>query len=514
MRIPIIETSAANAGQLEADVLIAGAGAAGLYAALNVPSTFRCIILDKSGEEVSNSMYAQGGISAVTQYDDVLREGHVKDTLIAGAGLCDEAAVRTLVSEAAENIDRLIALGVPFDRKDGELLRTREGGHQERRILHCGGDATGLHLTETLLEQARKRKNIRLIHHVLLTDILTDEYGVTGALALTGDDEMLLIKTRRIILATGGIGRIYEDSTNAVCATGDGMAAALRAGVTLKDMEFVQFHPTVLYGPDEEGRSFLVSEALRGEGARLKNSAGVYFMQDVHPMADLAPRDIVARAIFRELTLSKQKLVYLDITHQPRAFLEERFPTIFAECLRRGMDISKDNIPVHPIQHYMMGGVATGLYAETSLPGLYACGETACTGIHGANRLASNSLLECIVFGRRAALHAAALSLPDALPGYVLGCGKTPKQESYSAAKERIRAIMSARCGIIRDEAGLSAAEGELMEIEDRLKKTDLRTRDAVEALNMAQVALSIVKAARARKHSIGAHYRSDSEEE
>ena len=513
MRIPTIE-AAANAGQLEADVLIAGSGAAGLYAALSFPPAFRCVVLDKSGGKVSNSMYAQGGISAVTQYDDFLREGHVTDTLVAGAGLCDENAVRALVSEAAENIERLISLGVPFDRKNGELLRTREGGHQERRILHCGGDATGLYLTQTLLEQAKRRENIQFIHCALLADILADESGVTGAVVLTGNDETLLIKTRRIILATGGIGRIYEDTTNAICATGDGMAAAHRLGLPLQDMEFVQFHPTVLYGPDEEGRSFLVSEALRGEGARLKNSAGDYFMQGVHPMADLAPRDIVARAIYRELTKSGEKIVYLDITHQPRAFLEERFPTIFAECLRRGMDISKDCIPVHPVQHYMMGGVATGLSAETSLPGLYACGETACTGVHGANRLASNSLLECIVFGRRAALHAANLSLPDTAPKYAPGRKGTPELESYAAVKERIRSIMSARCGIIRDEANLAAAEGELSEIKRMLNNTALHTRDDVEALNMAQVALLIAKAARARKTSIGAHYRSDSEEE
>ena len=514
MRIPIIETSAANAEQLEADVLIVGAGAAGLYAALNFPRTFRCVILDKSGEKISNSMYAQGGISAVTQVDFALREGHMTDTLVAGAGLCNEAAVRTLVNEAAENIERLIDLGVPFDRKYGELLRTREGGHQERRILHCGGDATGLHLTKTLLEQVKQRDNIQLLHYVLLTDILNDECGVTGALALSGDNETLLIKTRRIILATGGIGRIYQDTTNAICATGDGMAAALRTGVTLKDMEFVQFHPTVLYGANEEGRSFLVSEALRGEGARLLNSAGDYFMQGVHPMADLAPRDIVARAIFRELMKSKQKLVYLDITHRPRTFLEERFPTIFAECLRRGVDISRDYIPVHPVQHYMMGGVKTGLYAETSLPGLYACGEAACTGVHGANRLASNSLLECIVFGRRAALHAVDLSLPDMPPKYMPGGKGIPVQENHIATIERIRSIMSTRCGIIRGEADLSAATAELSEIEDRLKKTSLHTKIAVEALNMAQVALCIATAARGRKNSIGAHFRSDSEED
>ncbi len=509
-----MKASAAHTGELDADALIAGSGAAGLYAALNFPKSFRCVVLDKSGGNISNSMYAQGGISAVTQADFALREGHVTDTLIAGAGLCDEAAVQVLVSEAAENIERLISFGVPFDRKDGELLRTREGGHQERRILHCGGDATGLHLTQTLLEQAQKCENIRFIHNTLLTDILADGHGVAGAVVLTEDDETLLIQTRRIILATGGIGRIYSDTTNALCATGDGMAAAYRLGLKLRDMEFVQFHPTALYGPDEEGRSFLVSEALRGEGGRLLNSAGVFFMQGVHPMADLAPRDIVARAIFRDLVASKQKHVYLDITHRPRTYLEERFPTIFAECQRRGVDISKDYIPVHPVQHYMMGGVPTGLYAETSLPGLYACGETACTGVHGANRLASNSLLECIVFGRRAALHAADLSLPDASPEHVPVRSGTPKQENYTAVKERIRFIMSTHCGIIRDEAGLIAAESALMEIEHALLTANLHTKGAVEALNMAQVALSIVKAARARKKSIGAHYRSDNEEE
>ena len=514
MRIPILQTFVTNAEDTETDVLIAGCGAAGLYAALSLPSHFRCTILNKAGEGVSNSMYAQGGISAVTQYDETLWERHILDTLTAGAGLCDADAVRVLVTEATENMERLIALGVPFDRKDGELLRTREGGHTERRILHCGGDATGLYLTQTLLEQAKRQKNIRFVHGALLTDILTDANGVTGALALMGDNGTLRIKTRRILLATGGIGRVYEESTNALCATGDGMAAALRAGVALRDMEFVQFHPTVLAGPTEDGRSFLVSEALRGEGARLVNAKGDYFMQGKHPMADLAPRDIVARAIFGELIDSGEKLVYLDITHQPRAFLEERFPTIFQECLRRGIDLSKDRIPVHPIQHYMMGGIATGLHGETSLPGLYACGETACTGVHGANRLASNSLLECIVFSRRAALHAANLTLPDAPPGYMLCCEGDRELASYADIKARIRAVMRMRCGIIREETGLQEAVSELHEIETLLKKTSIHTKDAVETLNMAQVALSIATAAQARKTSIGAHYRSDSKEE
>lgn len=506
--------STENALTIETDIVIAGCGLAGLYAALSLPPEMKCIILNKDGKEVSNSIFAQGGISAVTQYDEILRKGHREDTFVAGAGLCNKEAVDILVKEAAENIERLIELGVPFDRKDGELLKTREGGHRERRILHCGGDATGLHITKTLLERAMNRKNITFIDHTLITDILSDEAGVTGALVLKENKEVLLINARRIILASGGIGRIYAGSTNAVSATGDGMALALRAGIALKDMEFIQFHPTVLWGSDSTGRSFLVSEALRGEGARLMNSKGVYFMDRAHPMADLAPRDIVARAIWAELEKSGEPCVYLDITHKGRGFLKERFPTIFAECIKRGIDISKSPIPVHPLQHYVMGGIPTGLYGETSLKGLYACGETACTGVHGANRLASNSLLECIVFGRRAAIHASELSMPEGKNTDIPNCTKKTEKMDFQAISNRIQFIMTAYCGIIRDGEGLSKAVKELKEISLTLEHSLLNTKEAIEAYNMSLVALSIGEAAKKREKSIGAHYRIDSRED
>lgn len=503
-----------NAVSIETDIMIAGCGAAGLYAALSLPPEIKCIILNKDGKEVSNSIFAQGGISAVTQQDEFLRKGHIEDTLLAGAGLCNEEAVRILVSEAAENIEKLIEFGVPFDRKNGELLKTREGGHRERRILHCGGDATGLYITKTFLEKAMQRDNIKFIDYALITDILSDDRGVTGALILKENKEVLLINTRRIILASGGIGRIYSGSTNALSATGDGMALALRAGAALKDMEFIQFHPTVLCGSDSSGRSFLVSEALRGEGARLMNSKGIYFMEDAHPMADLAPRDIVARAIFSELEKSGDNCVYLDITHRDRDFLKERFPTIFTECMERGIDISEKPIPVHPLQHYIMGGIKTGLYGETALKGLYACGETACTGIHGANRLASNSLLECLVFGRRAALHASALSPSEGKKHHISNCSMGREKADWKEISEKIQFIMTNCCGIIRDGKCLSKAIKELKAISNTLENSLLNTKDAIETFHMSLVALAVAEGAMKREKSIGAHYRKDSKED
>jgi len=510
MNKPILQAEPASLVRVRADVVVAGCGVAGLYAALNLDQRLECALLDKAGDDISNSMYAQGGISAVTQYDKAPRASHIADTLTAGAGLCDEAAVKVLVDEAADNVKRLIALGVPFDRAGGELLRTREGGHSERRILHCGGDATGLHLTSALLEQAKTRDNLHFYHGMLLTDILTDGYGVTGVLALRRGRAPILFETRRVILATGGPGRAYHASTSAVCATGDGMAAAARAGVPLKDMEFVQFHPTALIGEDASGRSFLISEAMRGEGAVLRNAAGEAFMRDVHPLADLAPRDIVARAIVREMQRTGESHVYLDITAHPGKFLEARFPTIYAECMGRGIDIAREWIPVHPVQHYMMGGVRTGLFGETELPGLYACGETACTGVHGANRLASNSLLECVVFGRRAALHCADLALPEAKARYAPEGGGEAELPSYADTVRGVRDAMSAHCGIVRDAAGLTAAIARLGELEWNLLNTRIESAQAAEALNLAQVSLAIATAALARKGSAGAHYRSD----
>ncbi|HBE06972.1 MAG TPA: L-aspartate oxidase [Firmicutes bacterium] len=507
--------------RIRIDAVVVGCGAAGLYTALSLDTRLNCAILCKTNPDISNSMYAQGGISAVTQRSEPLRASHVADTLTAGAGLCDMAAVQVLVSEAADNIERLIALGVPFDRENGDLARTREGGHSERRVLHCGGDATGLHLTSTLLERAKQRANIRFYDAAQLTDILYDAHGVTGVLALC-EDMPTIFETRRVILATGGIGRVYNASTNATCATGDGMAAAARAGLPLQNMEFVQFHPTALVGADQTGRSFLISEAIRGEGGKLINNQGEYFMQDVHPMADLAPRDIVARAILREMRRTGESKVYLRLPDKPRAYLEKRFPTIYAECTRQGYDIPAEPIPVHPVQHYMMGGIQTGLFGETALPGLYACGETACTGVHGANRLGSNSLLECIVFGNRAAQHCADLMLPAAQAQYEAAAATVPEAPAtravpaapplldYVQTGEAIRGIMSTYCGASRDAEGLSRAIASLKEFEETLLAAPIRTTAAVETLNIAQIALAVATAAYARKDSVGAHYRSD----
>jgi len=508
-----IDTAKQNLPCVHTDVIIAGCGAAGLYAALNLAPSLCCAILNKSGAEVSNSMYAQGGISAVTEDLPDHRAGHLADTLVAGAGLCDETAVKVLVNEAGENIHKLIDLGVPFDQNNGQLLRTLEGGHSERRILHCGGDATGLHLTSSLYAIARsQRNNIQFFNNIFLTDILTDEWGVTGVLTLDETGRPLLFAARQVIIATGGAGRVFRASTNAVCATGDGIAAAARAGAELQDMEFVQFHPTALAGPDKTGRFFLVSEAMRGEGGLLRNSQGEAFMQGAHPMAELAPRDIVARAIARELAKSGADHVYLDITHKSREFLEQRFPTIYTECLGRGIDIAKDYIPVLPVQHYLMGGVKTDLNGETAIPGLYACGEAACTGVHGANRLASNSLLECLVFGRRCALNIngrtphrqSATDLKNNCPQPL------PEETDYSALNNEMRNLMTAKCGIIRNRRGLSAAHTRLTEINQNLKETPVSTRAKAEACNIAQIALVITQAALARKHSVGAHYLTD----
>jgi len=508
----ILEVRQLPMRRIRMDAVVVGCGAAGLYTALSLDNHLTCAILNKTDRDISNSMYAQGGISAVTQRSVSLRASHVADTLNAGVGLCDNSAVQVLVEEAADNIERLIALGVPFDKENGDLARTREGGHSERRVLHCGGDATGLYLTSTLLEKAKQRDNIRFYDEAILTDILYDEHGVTGVLALW-DDEPTIFETRRVILATGGIGRVYNASTNALCATGDGMAAAARAGLPLKNMEFVQFHPTALVGADQTGRSFLISEAIRGEGGKLINNKGEYFMQDVHPMADLAPRDIVARAILREMQRTGENKVFLRFPDKPRGYLEKRFPTIYAECTRQGYDITGEPIPVHPVQHYMMGGIQTGLFGETALPGLYACGETACTGVHGANRLGSNSLLECIVFGHRAALHCAALTLPEARARYETAATADPLTRGldYARTGEAIRAIMSTYCGASRDAQGLLHAITRLKEFEQTLLTIPIRTAAAVETLNIAQVALAVATAAYERKESIGAHYRNDS---
>ncbi|MDD4002708.1 MAG: L-aspartate oxidase [Clostridia bacterium] len=491
------------------DVIIIGMGAAGLYAALSIDKSCNVAILNKYSEEESNSINAQGGIATVRLSDDCL-ENHIRDTLKAGAGLCNEEAVNVLVSESNAEIERLIEIGVPFDTENGRLCLSREGAHSHDRILHCGGDATGYHLTVTLLKEVKKRENIKIFNNLMLCDIITDDKGNAAAISVIDKNNEFLIYAQNIIIATGGIGHLYRNSTNSVCCTGDGIAAAIRAGANIDNMEFVQFHPTALIHPDLSMKFFLISEALRGEGAILLNRKGERFMLKVHPLAELAPRDIVSRAIISEMKQNDLPCVYLDISFKGRDFLKKRFPKIYEECMKRGIDIAFNWIPVIPVQHYFMGGITTDLWGRTNINGLYACGECSCTGVHGANRLASNSLLECLVFGRRCALNingrqtvkAGKLNLPSK--------NKTKNIYDWQTYRSTIKDLMTKQGGIVRNKEGLKQAEEEISLYEKNLSACRLNSAAEIETLNMASVSVKILQGALNREQSVGAHFRKD----
>lgn len=497
---------------LNFDVLIVGSGIAGLYAALNLDKNLSCAVMSKGGIDNSDSWLAQGGIAAAVSDDDS-PDLHYEDTITAGAGLCDNDAVRILVNNAPRDIETLLSMKVPFDRdKNGKLQTGREGGHHKSRVVHAGGDATGKETVKALVTAANERSNLTFLQNTFLVDILTDDTGVCGAI-ICKDGYHMVVYCTNIILCTGGIGQMYEHSTNASIATGDGQAAALRAGAKLSDMEFIQFHPTGLYSKLSESRSFLISEAVRGYGAVLVNNKGDRFMLGKHPMAELAPRDIVARGIAREMTETGQNHVFLNINGKTGEQLSGRFPTIYGECLSRGIDISKQPIPVCPVQHYIMGGIATDLNGSTNIAGLYACGEVARTGAQGANRLASNSMLECLVFGRRAAQsilprrQKAKVSIPAVKP-----CHISADTVGLNALqlKSRIRKIMSSDCWIIRNKKDLEQGYSQLAGIIDALEDCDLPDREWMETYNMVSVSAEIIQSALNRKTSIGAHYRED----
>ena len=384
-------------------MLVVGSGVAGLSAALAVPAGRTVLLATKDRLGHSATRYAQGGIAAVLDLVDDSVAEHVADTLAAGAGLCDPVAVRMLVAEGAQAIAGLRARGVRFDRGelDGELARTREGGHSRSRVVHAGGDATGAELERALTEAVRAAPAVRSAEHAFLVDLLTTGGRVTGAL-LWSDGGPRLVRAGAVVLASGGAGQLYADTTNPPLSTGDGVAAALRAGAVLADLEFVQFHPTALHvdGDPEQPRP-LISEAMRGEGAVLRDGDGTPVMAGVHPLGDLAPRDVVTRAMAARMAATGARHLWLDATSIPAEQLERRFPTILARCRASGIDPSRQPIPVSPAAHYLMGGVVTDLDGRTTLPGLFAVGEAACTGVHGANRLASNSLLEGVVFAAR-----------------------------------------------------------------------------------------------------------------
>lgn len=504
-----------NANDLEiidTDLLIVGSGIAGLFAGLHVPSSMNAIVITKVNIESSNSWLAQGGIAAVMSSDDN-EESHIDDTLRAGAGLCDLEAVKVLVHEGPVAIRELIALDVPFDTNpEGELQITREGGHSCRRIVHCGGDATGRETTRRLGQIALERKNLSFMFGTYLVDILTDGDSVIGALVF--DRCMKIIRTPNIIIASGGIGSVYRYTTNPRGAVGDGIACAKRAGAVIDSMEMVQFHPTTLISEDVSDRLFLISEAVRGEGGILRNHEGVAFMKGQHPMADLAPRDIVTRCILKELRRSGKTNVFLDVTSMTREFFAGRFPTIFGRCRELGINLTQDPIPVRPAQHYLMGGIKTDIDGMTNIKGLYSCGESACTGIHGGNRLASNSMLECLVFSKRAIAHIVGenRSIPSLSLLRSAGfCGNSGLPvidgSETEAIRSSLRCEMSDYVGAIRRRSELLKSKADFEALENRLAASDLRDVRDFELYSMTEVALMVTDSALARRESIGAHY-------
>jgi L-aspartate oxidase len=482
------------------DFLVIGAGVAGLRAAIELAAAGSVLVVAKDSLQESSSEYAQGGIAVALSDDDEV-ELHEQDTLYAGDGLCDRAAVRVLVEEGPAAIQQLIDWGAEFDRHEGELSFGREAAHSRRRILHAHGDSTGREIARTLHRHAAAHPHIRFRSYAATTDLLVTGGRVLGAAlydAATQRTDSIL--ARAVLLATGGLGRVFLNTTNPDVATGDGVAMAYRAGAEISDIEFVQFHPTALYV--EGAPRFLLSEALRGEGGVLRNEAGERFMERYHPLREMAPRDVVARAIVSEMNRTGASHVYLDLTHLERNFLRERFPRVFETCLRYGVDLGAQPAPVRPAAHYAMGGVRTDGDGRTNLAGLFAAGEVACTGVHGANRLASNSLLEGVVFGARAGC-----AMRDSA-----GCKQTQaaQPEPFVAtgrSAAEVRRIAWEHCGIARCGDGLRQA---IQELEREPLESGELTPAAAEARNLSQVALLIARSALAREESRGAHFRTD----
>lgn len=495
------------------DVVIIGSGIAGVYTALSSPRNAKILIITKEAIEVNNSVLAQGGIAVSLDQNDS-PDLHFKDTINAGAGLCDENAVKALVNEATENIATLCLYGVNFDRDEGNRLSlTREAAHSMNRIIHTG-DATGKEVCDTLVGAVSTLKNVTIREQTFAIDILTENGECKGVLTSNEDGtEFMAYYAPVVVCASGGYGQLYSKTTNPEVATGDGAALALRAGAELMDMEFVQFHPTVLFHPDNQ--NFLISEAVRGEGAVLRNNRGERFMENYHPMKELAPRDIVSRAIFQEMQKTGSNHVFLDITHRDNGFLRQRFPNIYNKCLSYGIDMAKDYIPVAPCQHYSMGGIRTDEWGRTKILGFYAVGEAACNGIHGANRLASNSLLEGLVFGRRIGRQ-----IQENLDEIKIREGFKPRIRfnkewverdiDYLSMKKKLQEIMTLNVGIIRNEDSLNEVMRIITGLKSEIEGVKIVHTNHLEVKNMLTLASLVVKAAILRQESRGAHYRTD----
>ncbi|MDI6105025.1 L-aspartate oxidase [Actinoplanes sp. NEAU-A12] len=517
--------AAAEPGWTETtDVVVVGSGIAGLTAALYLREQgLHVTVVTKVNIDDGSTRWAQGGIAAVLDPLDT-PQAHAYDTEIAGVGLCDPAAVQVLVEEGPARIRELIRRGAAFDRNpDGSLMLTREGGHRADRIVHAGGDATGAEVQRALHEAVRRDPWIRLVEHALVLDLLRAADGRACGLTLHvlgegSEDGVGAILARAVVLATGGMGQIFSSTTNPSVSTGDGVALALRAGAEVTDVEFVQFHPTsfvtgVNSSPGDAGspprvdpvQRPLISEALRGEGAYLVDEAGERFMVGRHELAELAPRDVVAKGIYRVLRATGADHVYLDARHLGKEFLEARFPTIMASTRAAGVDPATDLIPVAPAAHYASGGVRTDLHGRTSIPGLYACGEVACTGVHGANRLASNSLLEGLVFARRIADDIARELPPQAEPARTAVTGSSWVVDP--AIRAELQRAMTRGAGVLRSADSLDTAAKELARLAEQRSRP---YTEAWEVTNLLTVAAALVASARSRRETRGCHWRED----
>ncbi len=508
------------------DVLIIGSGGAGLSVALRVANQAKTLVISKVALTSGSTYHAQGGISAVLDADDSV-ESHIKDTLIAGAGLCNREAVEVTVMQGKQNIEWLKKQGVEFtvyQSKDGKesFHLNREGGHSHRRIVHSD-DATGKEVSQTLVDKTRQHPNITVLEHHNVVDLVVEQKNnqskrcIQGAYVLdTIQQKVISIRAKTVVLATGGASKVYLYSTNPDISTGDGIALGWRAGCSISNMEFMQFHPTCLYHPKD--RSFLISEAVRGEGGKLVLPDGSEFMHKYDNQKELAPRDIVARAIDHEMKKHGIDCVYLDISHKPADFIRQHFPTIYQRCLSLGIDITQQPIPVVPAAHYTCGGVNTDLQGQTDIPGLYAIGEVACTGLHGANRMASNSLLECLVFAERSAQDILSRLSKTPVPATIPEWDESQVSESdeeviVSHNWDELRLFMWDYVGIVRSDKRLKRAMQRLEILKNEITEyySNFRiTSDLLELRNLLIVAELIIRCAQLRKESRGLHYSKD----
>lgn len=495
--------------QVLTDIVIVGGGLAGLYTALNIDSKYRVDIIVKEELEDTNSRLAQGGIAGELELEPKSIEAHIEDTLKAGSYLNNKEAVKVLVTEASENIKKLMAFKVPFDRDNkGNILLTKEGGHSTRRILHAGGDSTGKDIMHAIKTECKNRKNIHIHENMMALELIYEDNKCHGVSALCYKGETYHFSASKTVLATGGIGNIYGSTTNSTSATADGIGICHRAGVKLENMEFIQFHPTAFHNKRAHYRQkFLISEAVRGEGAYLINSEGERFMMKYDERLELAPRDVVSQSIYREMYDTWTDHVYLETRHLDIEMLKRRFPTIYKHLKQANIEMGVDLIPVSPVEHFNVGGIKADLNGKTSMTNLYANGECASNGVHGANRLASNSLLECVVFGNRIAEDINNHELiKENYESKILKF--KVRNYNYTPMKSKLGRLMDEYVGIVRTEEGLDFAFNQVNEMKDNLINYPNNNKHYYEALNMVDTALLIISGATQRKKSVGCHFR------